>query len=205
MSARPWRLAARTFALAASVVACGAATAEDARDFKEWAVEQCVKANKVGEVVFEKADGSDAPYAKFDWQQAACSADLESPRGQPTGVVTYYFALRRSGFFKTAAAARQAPISVGLSVHAYKLYYRRLDGKWGVVAYRPVANTLTTALLEYMAPSEGQVFYQSDFASRKGIWEVAVAAMAPVLGVSPNVECTARDVVCAPSRGRPGS
>lgn len=199
-----WASAAKLLGL---VVAAshGTAKAEDPSDFKSWAVERCVKANKPGDVIFEKLDGSEAPYAKFDWQQAACSADFEASGGQPTGVITYYIALRRSEFMKTAQAARQSPISVSLSVHVYKLYFRRLDGRWSVVAYRPVANTLTTALMEYMAPSNGQVFYKDDFASRRGIWEVPVAAMAPILDVAANKGCVARDVICAPSPTKAGS
>jgi hypothetical protein len=195
--------AAKLLALAVAA-SHGTVKAEDPAEFKNWAVEQCVKANKPGEVIFEKTDGSEAPYAKFDWQQAACSSDVETSGGQPTGVVTYYMALRRSEFMKTPAAARQAPISVSLSVHVYKLYFRRLEGRWGVVAYRPVANTLTTALSEYMASTDGQVFYKNDFASRKGIWEVPVAAMAPMLGVAANTACAARDVVCAPASAKAG-
>jgi hypothetical protein len=183
----------------------GTVKAEDTSDFKNWALEQCVKANKPGEAIFEKAGDSNAPYAKFDWQQAACSSDVDTSGSQPTGVITYYMALRRSEFVKTAQAARLSPISVSLSVHVYKLYFRRLDGRWGVVAYRPLANTLTTALSEYLAPTDGQVFYKNDFAGRKGIWEVPVAAMAPMLGVAANTACAARDVICAPSLTKVGS
>ena len=194
----------RVLAAAAAVAASASAGAEDASDFKEWVRTKCLKANVVGEALYEKTDGSSEPYAKFDWQQAACHFKVDSSGNQQTGVVDYYFALRRSEFVKTASSARRAPIAVPLSVHAYRLYYRRLNGQWGVVAYRPVANSLTTALSQHLNPSEGQLFKNSDFAVRKGMGEVAVAAMAPMLGIEANTNCAAAGVICSPSRTSAG-
>lgn len=171
--------------------------AEPAPEFKDWAQAACVKAAKLGEVVYERRDGSSERFAKFDWQQVECIKKVDTSGKAPTGVVDYIFALRRTDFVATAEAAQRQPASTGLGTAGYRLYYRAIEGRWQPVAYRPLGSSYTVIQTADSRSEPLRMF--NDAAAARSLGAVPTRAMAPLLNIAANTACSPAkdvDVVC---------
>lgn len=169
-------------------------------EFQRWAVNACVDAKSLGEVIFEKAGAQPDRFAKFDWQQLGCWGKTDAAGGEPVGILNYYIALRRSQYTQSAQAAEKLPIAEGLGGEGYRLYFKRLEGKWSLVAYQSIGTNFQS-MLGQTSPSQ-PVLSGPDFRARKGIWEVAIRAMEKVSQVPANTKCNQGEeskVICAPA------
>jgi hypothetical protein len=190
----------RTFISLAALAASFASAAQPAAsEFERWSIAACTDARELGDVVYEKSGAETQRFARFDWQQLGCWARLDNSGKEPLGVVEYYYALRRSDYTDSPQGAQRLPFTTGLGAEAYRLYFKRLDGRWSLVAYQPTGNNLSTILSQNR--TSGPVLVDADFRDRKGTWEVAVKAMESLTQVPANTKCGHSGdgkVICAP-------